>query len=50
MITDILNFQWITAEMSIAHAKLIPPDKLEADVGMLAGAFAAYIVEVAPRL
>jgi hypothetical protein len=28
VITDILNFQWITAEMSIAHAQLIPTDNL----------------------
>jgi hypothetical protein len=50
VVTDILNFKWITAEMSIAHAQLIPPDKPEADVGVLAGAFAAYIAGVAPSL
>ena len=49
-VTDILNFQWITAEMSIAHAQLIPLDKPETDVGMLAKPFAAYIEEVVPRL
>jgi hypothetical protein len=50
VVTDILNFKWITAEMSIAHPQLIPPDKPEADISMLAKPFASYIVEVVPRL
>ena len=50
VVMDILSYKSLTAEEAIALARRIPLDKPEADVGMLAGAFASYIEEMVPRL